>query len=388
MATDTHDTGLRAAPPSLPPAKRFLFAALMVFLSLGVTLTGAELVARWHLERIRKSDALQPGLSQYDRLLGWRLAPGWQGRHRHYDFDVAYTINRYGFRGRGDDPAAAAHRIAVVGDSFTFGLGVNDEQTFTEVLNRDFANRIVFYNFGVPGYSTDQEYLLIKERVFLFAPHQIVLVVYLFNDLIDNLLPFPFQTSRAKPYFAAGAGGLELKNTPVPTTPKPPGQGPPESLHVVSGAYVAGRFDRMIAGLALARLSGLADRGGQGLSDAEMDRHLAEAKTLFALTLRQLDADCRSRGVCLTLALMPGSAYVTRPASASARMQDHIRRWILDTAGPKMPVIDLADRLRSAYNDKTQRLFFPNEGHLTPLGHEVVAEAFAVSGLDRLCQTH
>ena len=74
----------------------------------------------------------------------------------------------------------------------------------------------------MPGYSTDQEYLLVKERVVYFQPDVILLVVYLANDLFDNTLPYPLQADNAKPYFENTDQGLTLCNQPVPREKKPP----------------------------------------------------------------------------------------------------------------------------------------------------------------------
>ena len=96
----------------------------------------------------------------YDAKLGWKLKPYWSGKHHHYDYDVEYNINSDGFRGT--DAAVKEGGISIVGDSFSFGLGVNDDETFTSLLNVMHHNK--FYNYSVPGYSTDQQLLLVKRH--------------------------------------------------------------------------------------------------------------------------------------------------------------------------------------------------------------------------------
>ncbi len=57
-----------------------------------------------------------------------------------------------------------ARRIAVAGCSYTYGIGVKDNETFTWLLGERFPNTS-FDNFGVPGYGTVQCLLNIKQQL-------------------------------------------------------------------------------------------------------------------------------------------------------------------------------------------------------------------------------
>src|SRR5262249_8326325 len=153
----------------------------------------------------------------------WRMQRNWSGRHRHHDFDVRYTTNDRGLRGpwpeAGNSPTGT-RRYVFVGDSFTFGLGVNDNDTFVQQLNRD-GGDAVYRNAGIAGYSTDQEYLFLKEELPSWQAGTVALVVYLVNDLLDNTLRYPLQAMMAKPLFTLESGELKLANVPVPLQPKP-----------------------------------------------------------------------------------------------------------------------------------------------------------------------
>jgi len=202
--------------------KRNIIIGTLVLTGILAACGLAEVYLRHRADRISNSNRLEPGLVRYDPDLGWRLNAGWRGSHAHADFSVTYSINTHGFRGDSHATKKGCKQIyGVVGDSFSFGIGVNDGQTFTDQLNRMSPGNC-FLNFSVPGYSTDQEYLLIREAVVPFAPSAVLLIVYLGNDIYDNARAYPLQSAHAKPFFEIGPEKrLRKRNTPVPRQSKP-----------------------------------------------------------------------------------------------------------------------------------------------------------------------
>ncbi len=101
-------------------------------------------------------------------------------------------INRMGIRDakeRTMKPAPFVTRIAMFGDSFTFGEGVDNNETFPAILDSILAaltpSRYETLNFGVPRFNTIQEYLYLQRFGNRTAP-DIVLFQWLENDVLNE----------------------------------------------------------------------------------------------------------------------------------------------------------------------------------------------------------
>jgi len=71
------------------------------------------------------------------------------------------------------------YRIAVVGDSMSFGWKVGLQNSFPKVLenilNQKMSRQFEVINFSVPGYNAAQELEIIKEKVLKFNPDMVIL---------------------------------------------------------------------------------------------------------------------------------------------------------------------------------------------------------------------
>jgi hypothetical protein len=106
---------------------------------------------------------------------------------------VRHTTNSLGFRGREFSATkdTNAFRIVFLGDSFTFGEGVKDEDVYPEQLASKLRKRVPrlrfeAYNFGVGGYNTEQSLFLLKHLALQFKPDAVVLG-YVLNDAEPEL---------------------------------------------------------------------------------------------------------------------------------------------------------------------------------------------------------
>ncbi len=98
-------------------------------------------------------------------------------------------INGLGLRGH--EPIAEADgdagiRVVCLGDSFTFGWGVEDDETFPVLVEQSLDEAIDVpvdvINCGAPGYNTYQEHQLYKKLMAPLNPDYVVIAWYM-NDL-------------------------------------------------------------------------------------------------------------------------------------------------------------------------------------------------------------
>jgi len=97
---------------------------------------------------------------------------------------VVYQRNRMGSRGGefSPQPAEGVVRIAVVGDSFVFGEGVQIDGSLPVQLNQRLGPRYELLNLGQVGASTEQEMVQAYGAVENLATRRILLV-FLLNDI-------------------------------------------------------------------------------------------------------------------------------------------------------------------------------------------------------------
>ena len=119
-----------------------------------------------------------------------RLKP----RHTYHfasrEFDVHVTTNRWGLRGR--DPVlpkpAGRLRILMLGDSYTFGFPVRDEETFCALIEGELNAQgypVEVINGGVSGYSPTLHYLSLRDQFLAFDP-DLVILWYDLGDLQED----------------------------------------------------------------------------------------------------------------------------------------------------------------------------------------------------------
>ena len=118
-----------------------------------------------------------------DARLGVRLRPGATERISFGGNPVTHVrINSDGYRGA-DLPPPREGEILVVGDSQVFGLGVEEDQTFSARLAALTGRAVV--NAGVPTYGPDEYDAVVEEMLARRKPSVVVYTVNMANDLFE-----------------------------------------------------------------------------------------------------------------------------------------------------------------------------------------------------------
>lgn len=171
--------------------KEAFMRTLVGLFSVAVVLVGVDLLLRlvdpFRFTPKKEFPFQKPALYRLSKVkeLGYEL-------RAESKVDVAgieYRINRLGFRDIKHRFLKADPRVAIVGDSITFGWDLPLEDTYpyqTREKLRSVGRNVEIMAMGITGYNLMQEYYLIKERALRFTPDLIVLQICL-NDFEKTL---------------------------------------------------------------------------------------------------------------------------------------------------------------------------------------------------------
>ena len=153
---------------------------------------------------------LSPRMMVLDDRLGWKHAGHVRKAFANEDGDkFIVDQNRYGHRGREYNlqRTTGKYRVLILGDSFTEGVQVSQEDLFSARLER-MNQQIEVLNAGVGGYGTVQEYLYYVSEGVRFRPN-LLLLMFVPNDLSDNCLSY-YAGFGPRPYALVRDGEVEI----------------------------------------------------------------------------------------------------------------------------------------------------------------------------------
>ncbi|HEY2941797.1 MAG TPA: GDSL-type esterase/lipase family protein [Vicinamibacteria bacterium] len=172
--------------------------------------------ASWRLRWVKRQGTgrrIYYAFDDYHPTRGWALRPNL--REVPAFGGKTLSSNSRGLRGAREyslDKPAGSRRIVVLGDSFTFGEDVGDDEAWPRQLGALMPG-VEVLNLGVHGYGHDQMLLYLKEEGLRYHP-DVVIVGFLPDDMERNVVAF---RDYAKPRFVLQGGQLALRNVPVPT---------------------------------------------------------------------------------------------------------------------------------------------------------------------------
>ncbi len=279
----------------------------------------------------------------YDARLGWRMAPGYAANGVHHD-RLGHRRTTLPATPRGERP------LLVLGDSFAYGLGVRDGETFASRLAERTGRRVI--NAGVNAHGVDQSLLLWEGEGASLRPDTVVFGYaadkFHVNALAVRDLPKPLFRRDPRD------GRFRLANVPVPDPVAAREQGllgndrRPRLLDLA--AWLVRRVQARLGRLDEARLRRRAE-----LSD-------------FLLT--RLHDSVTGHGARLLIAFI-----------GSCRMDDAEERWIERQVMALCrrrgyACVDLAAAMRAA---PAPASLYGANCHYSPAGHRFAAERIAAA---------
>lgn len=357
--------------------KSVVTSALLLAVSLVVGLGLGELLVRWIAPQAVL--LVDRGLYLDDPPRGYRLRPGFAGRiTNRVEYSTWVKVNSEGLRGAEiGRKSGALPRLLVLGDSFVFGVGAQEGETYPVRLAAHLDSRGVkteVLNGGVPGYGVPDDVSWYETWGAPLAPDLVLLTVYVGNDLadampgqrasvIDGLLVVPGFSPNDLTFWlfhhsqlyvmlktsAAGDVARRLLGRPTPLERSALAvelsqyrKGAPSEPERVGGAATEAAVRRLVEGLPRGRLAAV----------------LLPSPLVFDSALW--------RSTLAAQALDPDDYDGARPT-----------RWFLDLFDREgIPALDLTAPL-SAASERGERIYYPFDRHLRPAGYDLTAREVA-----------
>jgi hypothetical protein len=328
---------------------------------------------------------------------------GWNTSLRG-EYSTYIKINSKGLRGR-EYPYQKdknTFRILVLGDSFTAGLQVSEEETFSKLLESRLQQhypqtKIEVINAGVVGYGTENELAYFTHEGYKYQPDVVLLAFFTGNDLTDNI----WNTL----YDLKDGGLIPNQAAPPVNLDAPPWNQQDSSFrHTRDFIYTHSRlYSASIELLTLAvvqKAPALAELlVSVGL--VELTRPIVNAGNLYAFRylpteawlktealIKELNREVEARQGRLVVAILPDESDVN-PARR-AEIQQAYASLTADKINPgPPPALQLAQQLQADkilntelltplqqyQQQRDEPLYFRYDGHWTPAGHWVASQA-------------
>lgn len=304
----------------------------------------------WAAAHLLEGRAVASGGSDYDAQLGWRPNESLDAWVRRKGWGLA----------DGDLTVPRHPRIEFVGDSFTYGLYVSDDESFAVRLGADHLTDHEIVNFGMNGFGADQMLLLYETIGRWYRPNIVVMGFYV-GGFDRARLRFTYY---AKPWFDIDEpGALHLHDQPV------------IAPQVLYGEYASGA--RRIAPWPTSYVWNTVAASVQRIESARRieSRNDARWRLMTALLARFAD-DVRADGAMPVLLIIPSrledyAGSIDEDVGRLAR-EDACRLGILP--------VPLAEAFYAAVaRDAGTKLFRERSkgGHFTPSGHALAAAELA-----------
>lgn len=368
----------------------------------GAALAGFALALEGGVRVLRPQEVPFAGVFEEDARVGHRYRPGLD-KPMPGERPVHVRTNSRGYRDREYDWASSQpFRILGLGDSFTFGYGVAEDETYLARIEAALRDRgIEVVNAGVAGMGTENEERLLAVDGPGLHPDLVLVGFFAGNDLSDVLTGF--RRLRLEHGFPVAPPGFverwyrplrpgRILDQPLARSDESLGLPIPfkDFLRFHSHAY---RF--LGAQIDQVRRARRGEAGARQVWESTpLDQHAfclksypPEFEEAWARTqdlFGKMKAWCDAHDARLAIVVIPAQAQVDPQAWAETRERHGLRDEDFDLEKPQrlmagfgsaaeIPVIDLLPALRRARDDG-ERLYSRPDIHWTARGHAVAAE--------------
>jgi lysophospholipase L1-like esterase len=341
---------------------------------------------------VRCLTPIGPALLVTDAGVGKRFLPGFRGSVFADEAGrvVPVRINAAGFPGPEwpRERSPGSRRIAVLGDSMTAAIAVEEHLRFTSRLERGLAasaeeGRVEVMNLGVSSASTGSELVTWRRLAREYAPDVVILAFFAGNDLADNSARL---TRAPRAYFDLDEAGRLLPGPEAPPTPAIV-----RWLDRHSRLYVWQKLATRRLRLG-ARSAADAIEPGQLIFATDGGTEVEHAWRVTAALVRALRQEVEATGARFVLVLVPCAEQVDdhlwsqlrrRGEEAGLRLtrEEPSRRLGQMAAREGVAFLDLAPALSAAARRDADgaasaaELYLHGRFHFSAEGHRVAAEA-------------
>src|SRR5215472_4444417 len=299
------------------------------------------------------------GFTRFDELLGYVPREGFSATMNALPWHGGkLTIRKDGFRSNGSEPPPLPAEVLVVGDSFTFGAQVSDDETWPACLERKLGRGVD--NGGVGGYGTAQALrrasLKLAEKSYTTLVLSTLIDPYDWNFGRDRL---SYRNGFPKPAVIHTKSGIGWSAVPDPNTPG-------SKFHPLHREALYFVYERSEI---LAEILNWFNIVGDLLTTVHPNA--ADENEIVDWTLRKFSKlEIKNK---MLLLQYPGDLDKTEVAEK--------RKLILGIANElPLKVIDTYDVLR---NGKENDLWYHEGRHHTPFGNEVVCSYLFEQGFSK-----
>lgn len=310
------------------------------------------------------------GFHRFDGELGWIQKSNYEAFFTSREFRVNVKSNSEGFRDQdySFQKSAGLKRVVVLGDSFTWGWGVEQQEIFCEVAEKKFQ-KTEFLNLGQNSYGTGQEYLLLKNLGMKYLPDLTVLAFFP-NDIMDNA-----GKNLKRPNFILDEGKLVKAKLPKPLTF-------PKKVRKFFNEYFAlySLIDYRLSLLRTLRTNPLAYDGFDRYLLRDYHERMQEPWEITKALLLEIDKLTNHRFLIM---FVPNRMQVEEDNYQLALEVTKVDENSIDLFYPNnlvrefsekygIPFLDLTPRFRQ--ESKKVRLYFTWDSHWTKEGHRLAGE--------------